>query len=109
MAWWPARLTVCDLEGVCGRFRRDGSMTTTRSRIDALRAHLDETDPGWQDKLRAELDLLTPGWESFPLLIWDEETKSWVTIILLAKPESVSAPQPPSRIRSIFRRWFKRG
>ena len=83
-------------------------MTTTSGRIDALRAHLDTTDPDWQEKLRAELNELTPGWESFPLLVWDDQLQSWVTIVLLAKPEPVSPPAPRG-LRAFFRRWLKWG
>ena len=81
-------------------------MTTTRGRIDELRAHLDATDPDWQTKLRTELDRLTPGWESFPHRGWDDQLQSWVTIVLLAQPEAVSPPAPRG-LRAFLRRWFK--
>jgi hypothetical protein len=84
-------------------------VTLAKCRADALRAHLDETDPGWQDRLRAELTLLDPKWESFPLLVWDEENEAWVTIVLLARPEHLSPPAPSGRLRSFFRRWFRSG
>jgi hypothetical protein len=82
-------------------------MAVTINRVEAVRAHLDATQPGWQHRLRADLDALTPGWESFPLLVWDEGAGEWVEVVLLANPESRATRVPNLWAR--LRRWLGRG
>lgn len=71
-------------------------MIDTKTPVDAIRAHLDATQPGWQERVRADLDALTPGWQSFPLLVWNEGAGDWTEVVLLANPEPVTAPAAPA-------------
>jgi hypothetical protein len=50
--------------------------------LQALRAELDEADPGWRVILRAELDATYPGWESFSITVWDQSGTSRDVVIL---------------------------